>query len=310
MMDVEREFLDGLKRGEKIAPSAVRVLSEVVKRSGADTVMQLERDLHAASEVMRRSVGASSISLQAVSEMFLAYLTRESLDSHSSFEQCKRELIARGERFVSTTQMCVDKITDAGSKFVADGCTLMTHGDSKVVSAILVRAASVEQKKFHVYVTETRPLGEGYKVAARLQRSGIPVTVVLDAALGAVMERVDVVLVGAEGIVENGGVVNRIGTLLLAMAAKAFNKPFYVACESYKFTRMYPLSQKELPSVPGIDAHAPWQPQLPGVEAPEGVNFENIVSDFTPASYITLLFSDVGVLTPAAVSDELIQLYR
>lgn len=31
--------------------------------------------------------------------------------------------------------------------------------------------------------------------------------------------------------------------------------------------------------------------------------------DYTPAEYITLLFTDLGVLTPSAVSDELIRLY-
>ena len=30
--------------------------------------------------------------------------------------------------------------------------------------------------------------------------------------------------------------------------------------------------------------------------------------DFTPAEYITLLFTDIGVLTPAAISDELIRM--
>jgi len=31
--------------------------------------------------------------------------------------------------------------------------------------------------------------------------------------------------------------------------------------------------------------------------------------DYTSAEYITLLFTDLGVLTPSAVSDELIRLY-
>ena len=31
--------------------------------------------------------------------------------------------------------------------------------------------------------------------------------------------------------------------------------------------------------------------------------------DFTPPQFLTLLFTDLGVLTPSAVSDELIKLY-
>lgn len=41
--------------------------------------------------------------------------------------------------------------------------------------------------------------------------AGIPVTVVSDASVAAVMERVDMVLVGAEAVVESGGIVNRTG---------------------------------------------------------------------------------------------------
>jgi len=42
------------------------------------------------------------------------------------------------------------------------------------------------------------------------------------------------VLVGAEGVVENGGVINKLGTYQIALAAAAHNTPFYVAAESYK----------------------------------------------------------------------------
>ena len=50
--------------------------------------------------------------------------------------------------------------------------------------------------------------------------------------------RVDMVLVGAEGVVENGGVINKLGTYHIAIAAKAHNIPFYVASESYKVSHV------------------------------------------------------------------------
>jgi translation initiation factor 2B subunit (eIF-2B alpha/beta/delta family) len=40
---------------------------------------------------------------------------------------------------------------------------------------------------------------------------GIPTKVVLDAAVAAIMEEVDLCLVGAEGVMENGGIVNKVG---------------------------------------------------------------------------------------------------
>merc|ERR1711982_222488 len=116
---------------------------------------------------------------------------------------------------------------------------------SRVVASLLTKAALT--KHFTVIVLEGRPDAAGAKAAKLYSQLGIPCTVVLDAAVGHVMETVDLVIVGAEGVVENGGIINKIGTYGLAIVAKTLNKPFYVAAESFKFTRLFPLSQSDLP---------------------------------------------------------------
>lgn len=91
--------------------------------------------------------------------------------------------------------------------------------------------------------------------------------------------------------------------------AKAFTKPLYVATESYKFARLYPLNQSDIPDSKGDQRPLePWQPDL--LKDRAGVATENPACDYTPADCITLLFTDLGILTPAAVSDELIRLYQ
>lgn len=115
------------------------------------------------------------------------------------------------------------------------------------------------------------------------------------------MERVDMVLVGAEGVVESGGIINKLGTYTVALAAKAHGVPVYVAAESFKFARLFPLSQRELPMERKGFSLSPLLPPSVAVENPS--------RDYTPPQYLDLLFTDLGVLTPAAVSDELIQLY-
>lgn len=47
-----------------------------------------------------------------------------------------------------------------------------------------------------------------------------------------------------------------------------------------------------------------------GPKADGSISSENPACDYTPAQYISLLFTDLGILTPAAVSDELIRLYQ
>ncbi len=59
--------------------------------------------------------------------------------------------------------------------------------------------------------------------------------------------QVDYVLLGAEGVVESGGIVNKIGSYTVSLCAKLLNKPVYVLCESFKFVRLYPLGQTDLP---------------------------------------------------------------
>ena len=130
------------------------------------------------------------------------------------------------------------------------------------------------------------------------------------------------VLVGAEGVVESGGIINKLGTFQarsrlhaqdaqrmqrltataqIATVAKAFGKAFYVAAESYKFARLFPLTQRDLPVETKVVEFAQTLPETVAVENPS--------RDYTPPHLITMLFTDLGVLTPSAVSDELIQLY-
>ena len=43
-----------------------------------------------------------------------------------------------------------------------------------------------------------------------LQSCGIPCTIILDSAVGYIMGQVDCVMFGAEGVVESGGIINKV----------------------------------------------------------------------------------------------------
>jgi translation initiation factor eIF-2B subunit alpha len=101
----------------------------------------------------------------------------------------------------------------------------------------------------------------------------------------------------------------------VGLVANVLKRPFYVAVESYKFARMYPLSQRDTWK---LSQSSSTHPNRGGDAASSDVCNANIsvqnvalpTVDFTPSKYITLMFTDVGVLTPAAVSDELIRMYQ
>lgn len=43
-----------------------------------------------------------------------------------------------------------------------------------------------------------------------LKELGVSCTLILDSAVGYILEKVDMVLVGAEGVAESGGIINKV----------------------------------------------------------------------------------------------------
>ncbi|NXO84790.1 EI2BA factor, partial [Sitta europaea] len=227
------------------------------------------------------------------------------------YSKCKEIMIERGEIFLTKVSLSRNKIAKLCHPFIRDGARILTHAYSRVVLRVL-EAAVESKKRFSVYVTESQPDEAGrvfspniffnrQKMAKALRKLNIPVTVILDAAVGYIMEKVDLVLVGAEGVVESGGIINKIGTNQIAVCAKAQNKPFYVVAESFKFVRLFPLNQQDVPDRFKYKADT--------LKRGQNLTEEHPWIDYTSPSLITLLFTDLGVLTPSAVSDELIKLY-
>lgn len=118
--------------------------------------------------------------------------------------------------------------------------TILVYGYSTVILDILSQVA--KKYRISVVTTECRPFGEGYAMARDISDLGLPCRIITDNAVVAVIENIDFVVVGAEAVMENGGIINRIGTHNLAIISKAFNTPFYVFAESLKFLRFFPLS--------------------------------------------------------------------
>jgi translation initiation factor eIF-2B subunit alpha len=259
-------------------------------------MMGLQVTLGEAAELMKSET--TNISVASACELFARFVTRTSLDT-PDFGDCVKKLIERGERFTENSEEARKNIASLVDGFIRDEFVILTHSMSRVVMHALVDA-SKKGKRFVVLIPESRHDGSGYVMARHLTSNGVPCSMIMDSAVAHLMDQVDIVLVGAEAIVENGGIINKMGTYQISLVAKALSKPFYVLAETFKFTRLFPLTQRDFPQ------------QQVSVPPPPG--FEDLkprayMTDFTPPAYISLLFTELGVLTPSAVSDELIQLY-
>ncbi|KAG6792200.1 hypothetical protein POTOM_001343 [Populus tomentosa] len=293
------------------AVAAIRALAAVIRNCQATTMMELEIELKKASDSLKNSyvprIGncfqlwdTTSISLTAGCDLFMRYVTRTSALEYEDFNSAKSRLIERAEKFGEISCKARRIIAMLSQDFIFDGCTILVHGFSRVVMEVLKTAAQ-SKKLFRVFCTEGRPDRTGLRLSNELAKLDVPVKLLIDSAVAYTMDEVDMVFVGADGVVESGGIINMMGTYQIALVAHSMNKPVYVAAESYKFARLYPLDQKDMgPALRPIDF---------GVPIPSKVEVETSAWDYTPPQYLTLLFTDLGVLTPSVVSDELIQLY-
>lgn len=81
---------------------------------------------------------------------------------------------------------------------------------------------------------EGRPDRTGLRFSNEMAKLDVPVRLLIDSAVAYSMDEVDMVFVGADGVVESGGIINMMGTYQIALIAHSLDKPVYVAAESYK----------------------------------------------------------------------------
>jgi methylthioribose-1-phosphate isomerase len=162
----------------------------------------------------------------------------------------------------------------------------------------------------HVWVSETRPRGQGASLTAwELREHGVPHTLIVDNNAGHLLQHglVDVVIVGADRVTAQGDVANKIGTYLKALAAIAHGVPFYVALpvSTIDWTIMdgvrdIPIEQRsarEVTHMPGLAADGTRQEVL---ITPEGTAARNDGFDVTPAKLVTALVTEHGVVAANA----------
>lgn len=190
------------------------------------------------------------------------------------------------DRLSKVAEDNADKTVMHASRIIPKNATILTHSYSETCLRGLLACA---EKGIRVCATESRPLLEGRKMAESLRQGGINVTLITDAEAGHFMPEVQVVLVGADTILEDGSVVNKMGTYLIALAAKDKGVPFHVACDSWKV--------RIESGVPELEEKSPDEV----AEGTAGVPARNVYFDITPARLVTKIITEDGELSPVEV---------
>lgn len=204
-------------------------------------------------------------------EVIFDYYINENQDSLA-------ELIRSMDKHVLfVKQMNYKAILNAVS-LIQPECKILTHSTSSTIISIF---RLNQHKDIEIYITESRPLREGTRTARILSQMGYRVTIITDMEAGLFMPEIDFVLVGADATLADGTVINKMGTYMLALAAKDHNKPFYVVCDNLKKLPHNDITLEEMPHTQiftNIDS--------------EKIRVRNIYYDMTPARLITNVINE------------------
>jgi methylthioribose-1-phosphate isomerase len=187
------------------------------------------------------------------------------------------------------------------ASLLPDGATVLTHCWADWYLVATVEAAQAAGKELRFVCTETRPYLQGARLTApTLVEMGYRPTLITDGMVAATMARglVDVVLVAADRVTLDGHVVNKVGTLQAALAARAYELPFVA---------MVHAPDPQAPGIADVEMEERDGEEVLHVAgrrtAPEGIDGYYPAFDATPPSLVTRIATSRGAFEPARVAD-------
>jgi methylthioribose-1-phosphate isomerase len=278
--------------------------------SAARQPQSFRQRLAAAAEELR-SARPTAVNLTWAIDRLLACLPDPVEASQAADALLKEALRIHEEDIAANLRMA-----DNGAALLPEGARVLTHCNTGSLATGgygtalgVIRSAFAQGKIERVYLDETRPLLQGSRLTTwELLRDGIPHTLIVDNAAGALMKRglIDAVIVGADRITANGDVANKIGTYQLAVLARENGLPFYVAAP----TSTVDLALSSGEAVPIEERSAAEVTGLFGiVVAPPGVEAANPAFDVTPNEYVSAVVTENGV-AKAPYTESLARLCR
>uniref|UniRef100_A0A452TRV6 Translation initiation factor eIF2B subunit beta n=3 Tax=Ursus TaxID=9639 RepID=A0A452TRV6_URSMA len=233
-------------------------------------------------------------------------LTSEGLseDFTSPYAQLQSNIIEAINELLVELEGTTENIAAQALEHIHSNEVIMTIGFSRTVEAFLKEAA--RKRKFHVIVAECAPFCQGHEMAVNLAKAGIETTVMTDAAIFAVMSRVNKVIIGTKTILANGALRAVTGTHTLALAAKHHSTPLIVCAPMFKLSPQFPNEEDSFHKFVAPEEVLPFTEG----DVLEKVSVHCPVFDYVPPELITLFISNIGGNAPSYIYRLMSELYH
>ena len=229
----------------------------------------------------------------AVSLPNAVHIVMSGIERAPTLEEAKDGVILRAEQFIHSSQHAVEKIAQFGARHIRDGDTILTHCNSEAALGCIIEA-HLSGKEIEVFATEVRPRNQGLVTIRTLDDAGIKTNFIVDSAVRSFIHEVDLVIVGADAVIVNGAVVNKIGTSQVAHTAHEARVNVLVAAETYKFAPRTIIG--ELITIEERAGNEILADEI--ARTLPNVTVRNPAFDVTPAEYIDLIVTEAGAIPP------------
>lgn len=183
-------------------------------------------------------------------------------------------------------------IADLAYELIEPGSLVFAYSFSSTVVSALLHARS-RGRYFRVVCTEARPSMEGRKLASRLSSGGIEVVHTFDTAMGLVLPSCGSAFMGCDCIALPG-VVNKVGSWMLAVGCRELDVPLYALSGTEKFVGEDRLFEFEKHVRPGKEV---WS------DAPKEINVVNSQFDLVPFDLLSGLVTERGIMKEADIKE-------
>ncbi|MEK6958879.1 MAG: S-methyl-5-thioribose-1-phosphate isomerase [archaeon] len=214
-----------------------------------------------------------------------------------SIEEMKIRILRAAKDYEQGRKDSLKLISQYGAEMIKSGSTVMTICHSRSVIDLLIKA---KHKIKEVYCLESRPLYQGRMTAKDLSEAGLKVTLIVDNAASTVMKKCDYLFSGADAIMADGDVVNKIGTNQISMLCKAYGVKHYVAASTHKFEPASFFGKDE-----PIEHRNP--EEVISDKERGSANVLNPAFDRTDASTIEGIITELGIFPPQVLAERLFE---
>jgi len=272
---------DTVHGARELASACLDFLARVCRNSTAATAQTLAGDVIGAANRLR-GLRPSMVMI----ERTLRLLVCDVPDS-PTIDAARAGWESVIERHRRSLDTAVEQTIAQLAKIIPEGKCLLLHSYSSSIAKALL---TFQRLGSRVITTESRPGLEGRHTAELCARIGLPVRLITDASVFSVLSEVDMVLMGADAVTADGGVINKMGSSAIACCAHALGVPVYILAEGRKI-----IPADEAPELERGTPSDVWE------APPAGVTVENKVFERIPPAYIRGIILEDGVFRPGDI---------